>query len=810
MRRLLLACSLAVCTLLVPLRADPPPGYYADAVGLSGEALKTALHGIIDGHTVIPYDDLFPALYVVWEDPANPSNVRPIYGGAPVPKTSFSWNREHLWPRSRGVEDTGPDTSDLFHVVPCDDDVNTQRSNLYFDYSSALDGGIISPAHAEAPLATRDSNSWEPPPNERGDIARAMFYMAVRYDGTEALTTDLEVVNGTPSGPQMARLDTFLRWHMADPPDAAERARNDRIYSDYQHNRNPFIDHPEWVEAIWGMPPSQIVAQAIASDSKATELPLSTGVITIQLNIPAGPAGTAISFGATGTAQRAEYTLTGNGVSYDPGTGAGTVLVAAGATIAMIVVSPISDGLSESPETAVLSLSASAGYTVGGGPATVTITDAPPTPPTGSIATWSFDASVFPFQVPSDTGLALLDSSGWTGEIQSFSGVGTNSQSYVLEGDLGNGSHIDFKCSTLGFGSLGLTFQTRGSATGFSVGTWSWSIDGTTFTTLPGINTATQNTAFTARTVDFSSLAALNHQPNVTFRYTLSGATSEMGNNRIDNFAINAVPLPGITISANSNSVQEGAASPIVLTLTSSLPAPAGGLSINLLFAGSATAGVDFSLGGVSAFDSTSGIATINIPAGATTVACQITALNDANPIEFAESINAQLVMNATRRYMAVSPSNAIVTLNDRTPYNPAWIARFPTLQPAQAAPLDDPDHDGRTNLEEYSADANPLVSDLNSRPTISVMMLPDPGSGGALRQFVTFSFLRRIDANSPAYTPQSSANFSNWNNNLVFVESVPGPTGATEHATFRAAAPLSGIGIPSQLFFRLKIDSAP
>jgi hypothetical protein len=556
------------------------------------------------------------------------------------------------------------------------------------------------------------------------------------------------------------------------------------------------------------MHPNQIVAQAIASDAKATESPLSTGTITIQLNIPAGPAGVTILFATNGTAQRTEYTLTGSGVSYDPGSGAGSILVPSGVTIGTIIVSPINDSLTESPETVNLSVAAGAGYSVAGSPAIVTITDVPPAPPAGSIATWAFDASAFPFQVPSDTGLAVLDSTGWTGEIQSFGGV--TGQSYVLEGDLGNGSHIDFSCSTQGVGNLVLTFQTRGSATGFNVGTWSWSVDGTTFTTLPGVNTAAQNTSFTAKTADFSAIGALNHQPNVTFRYTLNGATSEMANNRIDNFSINAAALPGVTVSANLNSVKEGVASPIVLTLTSSAPAPAGGLSVSLLFGGTASGGTDYSLAGAATFNSSTGIATMVIPAGATSAVCQVTALNDANPIELDESITVQLIMNSNRRYVAASPSSVSLTLNDRTPYNPAWIARFPSLQPAQAEPLSDPDGDGRTNLEEFSADENPMAFDINQRPAIGTAMLPDPASGGALRRFATFTFTRRTDANSPTYAPQSSLSLSSWNSDLVFVQAISGPTPVTERATYRAVLPLAGGNGLDALFFRLRIDAAP
>jgi endonuclease I len=806
--RITLVSAILFSTFVVPLRADPPPGYYDSASGLSGAALKSALHGIIDGHTVIPYDQLFPVLDLLWEDPANSSNVLLIYGGVSVAKTAMTWNREHLWPRSRGVDDTGPDTSDLFHIVPCDDDVNSQRSNLYFDNSSALDGGIISPAHPEAPLTSRDANSWEPPPNEKGDIARAMFYMAVRYDGTEGATTDLELVNGTPSGPQMARLDTFLQWHAADPPDAAERARNDRIFTDYQHNRNPFIDHPEWVAAIWGGGPTQIVAQAIATDSTATESPLTTGMITVQLSAAAGAGGLSVSFAVNGTAQASDYNLSGAGVSYNSATGTGTVLVAAGATVATITLSPVNDGIAENPESTTLTLASGSGYTVGGSPATISITDAPPTPPAGAIATWAFDTDSFPNPVPSDTGAGSLDSSGWNGQIQSFSGV--SGKSYVLEGVFGNGSYIDFHCSTLGWGGLVLNFQTRGTSTGFDLGTWSWSTNGTTFTSLPGVNTATRNTSFSPRTVDFSAIPALNHSANVTFRYTLNGATSDLANNRIDNFAINASPLPRITISANASNVKEGSATPVNVTLTSDIAAPSGGLAVSVMLGGTAGAGTDFSLSGISAFNGPSGVATVNIPAGSTTAAFQISALNDSNPIEFDENVTAQVVMDANRRYIDFSPSTALVTLNDRTPYNPAWVARFPSLQPAQAAPQDDPDGDGRTNFEEFATDANPLSSDINSRPVIGSALLPDPGSGDALRPFATFSFLRRNDANAPTYTPQSSIDFTTWTNDLVFVEATSGPTPATERVTYRAALPFTAGSAPPRAYFRLKIEAAP
>ena len=109
----------------------PPQGYYAAAEGLSGPALRAALHSIIRNHTVIPYTatwtDAWDALKVLDQDPANPVNVRLIYSNGSVPAwdtagngntsiTENSWAREHLWPQSLGVGGTGADTSDLFNL----------------------------------------------------------------------------------------------------------------------------------------------------------------------------------------------------------------------------------------------------------------------------------------------------------------------------------------------------------------------------------------------------------------------------------------------------------------------------------------------------------------------------------------------------------------------------------------------------------------------------------------------------------------------------------------------------------------------
>jgi endonuclease I len=248
-----------------------PQGYYATATGLEGAALKLALHRTIRDHTVITYQDAWEALTRIDRDPEHPDNVVLIYTLRSQPAihrdrgTRFnysasgytlldSWNREHVWPKSHGFpneQDTA--YTDLHHLRPADRSVNSARNTRSFGYCSDVyydNGGTVETRCRTSPPP---DYCWEPPDEVKGDIARMLFYMAVRY---EAPHCDLELVDRyVPNGnklPQLGKLSTLLEWHLADPVDNWERMRNHVIYHEFQGNRNPFIDHPEWVPAIWG------------------------------------------------------------------------------------------------------------------------------------------------------------------------------------------------------------------------------------------------------------------------------------------------------------------------------------------------------------------------------------------------------------------------------------------------------------------------------------------------------------------------------------------------------------------------------
>jgi len=224
--------------------------YYEEIPAQStGEELHKALHQLISANKIqLTYKEVWTALKYTDEDPAIPNNVILLYSGRSQNKSSRdqggsapdSWNREHVWSKSHGFKKkSDPRYTDIHHLRPADKSVNSSRGNKDFD-----NGGQ---PHNEVAGAFSDSDSFEPPNRVKGDTARMMFYMATAYKN------QLELVNReTKSGEgKFGHLCTLYKWHSLDPVDVWEMKRNDRIY-ELQQNRNPYIDHPEYVAAVWG------------------------------------------------------------------------------------------------------------------------------------------------------------------------------------------------------------------------------------------------------------------------------------------------------------------------------------------------------------------------------------------------------------------------------------------------------------------------------------------------------------------------------------------------------------------------------
>jgi endonuclease I len=254
-----------------------PVGYYDGLDGLEGDALKTALHNLIKDHTEYPYThdsqtDVWDILREADEDPNNENNIIGFYTGLSIPKdcqdTTYppdfcemeaygeskivEWNREHIWSKSRGdfSDDDMTAHNDAHHLVAAERVMNSTKNNRFFEDCHDGDDDNIE----DRLYGNFTCNIWEFEPRDdvKGDVARMIFYMAVRY---EDVSLDLEVVDDPTEDkdlklPVYGDLDDLIRWHLEDPVSEAEARRNDIIYA-YQGNRNPFIDNPEFVEMIW-------------------------------------------------------------------------------------------------------------------------------------------------------------------------------------------------------------------------------------------------------------------------------------------------------------------------------------------------------------------------------------------------------------------------------------------------------------------------------------------------------------------------------------------------------------------------------
>lgn len=197
-------------------------------------------------------------------------------------------NQEHVWPKSCGFNDDTKGTGargDLMHLWAGNGKVNGDYHNNYFygyvdtnlSYKDAKDEtNDNSYSHLAGNLRGKSKTLgssytvFEPQDSDKGDIARAIFYMAARYnylsgsdsDGIDAGNPNLEIINqvvtnsaytsSTSTTGKMGILQDLLEWNRIDPPDSWEIHRNNLLFNNFTNNRNPFIDYPEWAEFIWG------------------------------------------------------------------------------------------------------------------------------------------------------------------------------------------------------------------------------------------------------------------------------------------------------------------------------------------------------------------------------------------------------------------------------------------------------------------------------------------------------------------------------------------------------------------------------
>lgn len=290
-----------------------PAGYYNSITNQTCGTLKTALYNIISsGTTVLSYT---PGVWnaigqtdikrnfentrdIIWDMYSNRGEgqnepyefVYQTNQCGNYNSEGDCYNREHSFPAS-WFNDASPMYTDINQLFPTDGYVNNIRGNLPFGETTspnytAQNGGKRGPSSFPGYSGT----VFEPINEYKGDFARVQLYMAVRYDnliaGWQNNTAANEVLNGTkyPSFDDWY-IKLLYKWHLQDPVSVKEQNRNDAVYS-IQRNRNPFVDHPEWVYAIWSC------TGLIAPSSVNDVLPASENSIRFYPNPLAGKAAT--------------------------------------------------------------------------------------------------------------------------------------------------------------------------------------------------------------------------------------------------------------------------------------------------------------------------------------------------------------------------------------------------------------------------------------------------------------------------------------------------------------------------------------
>jgi endonuclease I len=261
--------------------------YYAHVNTSSPDQLRCSLHLTIRGHTAYPYSGSGTNTWTILEtaqaNPANAAQILDVYRNHYYTAVSdragtgsgITYNREHTWPNSLGFPtDTGnlglPNApyTDTHMLYLSDTQWNADRGNKPYadcatncgERATEANGGFgggsgVYPGNSN----WTNNNSFQTWNHRKGEVARAVMYMAIRYEGGVdpvsgqiepelELTDDRSLIVGRNDYTQpayMGLLGDLLTWNQDDPPDDAERARDEVIYS-FQGNRNPFVDHPEW------------------------------------------------------------------------------------------------------------------------------------------------------------------------------------------------------------------------------------------------------------------------------------------------------------------------------------------------------------------------------------------------------------------------------------------------------------------------------------------------------------------------------------------------------------------------------------
>ena len=283
-------------------QAQEPANYYSTASGLTGYALKTKLGEIISsGYVTKSYDNLYNGYPSTDTDSfyekdgsvldiysENPSGADPYNYQHGVKKCGNyavegdCYNREHSIPQSL-FDEASPMVSDIQHILPTDGKVNGMRSNYPY-------GKVNSPTWTSKNGSKVGSNSspgyagtvFEPIDEFKGDVARVLLYFVTRYQTRLSSFSSGNILNTSNVNKGLTdwELNLMLLWHQQDPVSQREITRNNAAYT-YQNNRNPFIDHPEWVTQIWGLSPLAVDDASFSKNLSIAPNPVKGNIISV-------------------------------------------------------------------------------------------------------------------------------------------------------------------------------------------------------------------------------------------------------------------------------------------------------------------------------------------------------------------------------------------------------------------------------------------------------------------------------------------------------------------------------------------------
>ena len=293
--------------------------YYSSITAKSGKQLLGQLHDLITStHETYPsYDDSgsngYQKITDQWyeNDTAVSGSIREFYSGiqwandwdASSGRYPGGYNREHVWPKSlsNGLWDSSSPShggADMHHIRPSECDINsTRNNNLYGEVSNrdSYQKYVNRAGNKTYALGGYLNGVFEPIDTVKGDVARIVLYVYTHYNTySNAIFGDFATTNGSiasnkignislnsvvKASSDQAAAELMLKWSEDDPVDYMEMQRNEAI-AKYQGNRNPFIDHPEYIDAIWGDTP---LGEEGSGDDPVTP-PTTVNVTSVTLN----------------------------------------------------------------------------------------------------------------------------------------------------------------------------------------------------------------------------------------------------------------------------------------------------------------------------------------------------------------------------------------------------------------------------------------------------------------------------------------------------------------------------------------------